>query len=724
MATHFPDNPGIRPYLRLSLLSLGFTTILTQTFILREFLSVFQGNELLIGMFLATWLILSAIGVRAGKYFIDRQLFELSAPQLILASGIIPILLLVFLYLIKYLLFLPGAEVSLWTLVLVIVLLLFPYCFISGYLFTKLTVLITPNPNQSKISESYGLESLGGAIAGLLFSFLLSLFLDSFQLAALVFSIQSLVSFLMLHEAEIKKIKRLLIGVLFIASVITIFLPLNIIAKSFLFRGQKIFLTRDTPYGNITVTKTYDQYNYYENGIYLFCSDNKLIEEEQVHYVLTQISVPRHILIISGSLDGMIVQTKKYGSIKGLDFTDLNPALISIERHIHPISPSDSLQINIIQRDPRNWIKNCSSKYDAVILNAPDPSSALHVRYFTEDFFEEVKHILSPGAYFSISLSSSDNYLNNEAKILLATELKSLRKCFRHVEIIPGSRFYFIASDSLVNMNIGQLVTLRKIENEYVNSFNINDKLLKKRSGQILGSFQDLPVKVNTDQFPVAFFSQNLWWMSRFSGYKLFYPSFALVLLILLLVALKNKSRHYAGIMIGSFAASSFEIIIIFSFQIYFGTVYKMLGSIVALFMLGLWLGNRIRLKLPERKSTIVLLIIQIIPSFLILTFPFFNMEYISYFSYYQWIYYLTVALFTLVCSLNFGLQFQMISNIAIRTESVAPISIYNYDLFGSAAGIFAASMISLPLLGITNSCYFIASVNLLFVFIGLFRKS
>jgi hypothetical protein len=58
-------NPQI---LRISAFMLGSTTIIAQILLLREFLTVFNGNELVIGVVLANWMVLTGIGAYLGKY--------------------------------------------------------------------------------------------------------------------------------------------------------------------------------------------------------------------------------------------------------------------------------------------------------------------------------------------------------------------------------------------------------------------------------------------------------------------------------------------------------------------------------------------------------------------------------------------------------------------------------------------------------------------------------
>ena len=47
---------------------IGFTAMITQIIMLRELLSVFHGNELIIGIALSNWMLLTGIGAYLGKF--------------------------------------------------------------------------------------------------------------------------------------------------------------------------------------------------------------------------------------------------------------------------------------------------------------------------------------------------------------------------------------------------------------------------------------------------------------------------------------------------------------------------------------------------------------------------------------------------------------------------------------------------------------------------------
>ena len=70
-----------------SITALGISSIITQIILIREFLSVFSGNELVFGIILANWLLLTGIGAYIGKY--SDQIKEKIFPNFVFHSLII-----------------------------------------------------------------------------------------------------------------------------------------------------------------------------------------------------------------------------------------------------------------------------------------------------------------------------------------------------------------------------------------------------------------------------------------------------------------------------------------------------------------------------------------------------------------------------------------------------------------------------------------------------------
>ncbi|HTY57959.1 MAG TPA: hypothetical protein VMF59_04040, partial [Bacteroidota bacterium] len=67
----------------LAVAALGMTSLTTQVILLREFVSVFQGNELVIGAVLASWMMLTGAGA-----FLGRPAHTLAARRLTPAAAL------------------------------------------------------------------------------------------------------------------------------------------------------------------------------------------------------------------------------------------------------------------------------------------------------------------------------------------------------------------------------------------------------------------------------------------------------------------------------------------------------------------------------------------------------------------------------------------------------------------------------------------------------------
>ncbi len=62
------ENDTDERFLKISAFLLGSTSIIAQVILLREFMAVFNGNELVIGLVLANWMILTGLGAFLGKF--------------------------------------------------------------------------------------------------------------------------------------------------------------------------------------------------------------------------------------------------------------------------------------------------------------------------------------------------------------------------------------------------------------------------------------------------------------------------------------------------------------------------------------------------------------------------------------------------------------------------------------------------------------------------------
>ncbi|HUI66554.1 MAG TPA: hypothetical protein VL126_17045, partial [Bacteroidota bacterium] len=304
---------GRADHLAIAVLALGMSSIAAQIILLREFLSVFYGNELVLGIVLASWMILSGIGALLGGrslHITSRQAFP---PSALIAIGVIPLLTVFLLRLVRNLVYTPGSMIGVAQALSSSLVVLAPYCLLSGFLFVSFAATVSARTGRSATSAVYFWEAAGSAAGGVLFSVMLGGLLDTFQTLGLLLAIDSACAYLLAHREGVRSLRVLSGTFLVCALAFVLTSDADLMTRRFLFPGQDVVQFKDTPYGNLTITRQGGQMNFFENGVLMFSTNNVTANEETVHYALIQHGAPRRVLLIAGGVAGTTLEILKYG---------------------------------------------------------------------------------------------------------------------------------------------------------------------------------------------------------------------------------------------------------------------------------------------------------------------------------------------------------------------------------------------------------------------------
>jgi spermidine synthase len=476
------------------------------------------------------------------------------------------------------------------------------------------------------------------------------------------------------------------------------------------FKGQQLVYSKDTPYGNVAVTQTNGQYNFYENSTLVFSTDNTIMPEEAVHFTLLQRSSAEKVMIVSGGLTSMVPQVLKYTNVLSVDYFEINPWLIHIEEKYLQTPVSNRLRV--VTKDARQWLKKCNKEYDAVLINAPDPSSAQINRYFTLEFFQEVKKALKQSGVISISLSSTANYMSKEALEINRMVFRTLNQVFSQVVILPGERNYFLASDSSLRTDIAKAVQEAGVENDMVNGYYINDLMLMKRSNQMKAELESGPAEVNSDLSPQAYLLQIVYWWNTFKGRSLFFPALILFLMAGIITLALRKARPVAfGVFTGGFAGAAAEFLVLIMFQVFFGYIYQMIGLIVACYMIGLttgalcdgkWYAGNVWNKYIGLQCLLLVLVL-FVPLVATLPGQIHNLQ--------EWVLQSALLSITFFIALTTGLEFNLAGRLEPGSPGQAAGILYSLDLAGASTGTMVVSLLFFPLLGLWKTCLIMAGL-------------
>jgi len=695
--------------------SCGLTSLLTQIVVLREFLVVFAGNELIIGIILASWMILTGAGSLLGRCLSKPGRFAGVVIAGLLLLSVVPILSVLALNHYRAGVLLPGVLVDPVQAFVVSFLLLLPFCLVSGALFTVFSSCYSRVREANRIGGTYGIEA-AGSVAGGLAGYLILVHFNNYLALQLLMNLNLVLAMLTAYRYRNRGLLIASAGFSLLACVLVFGTNLYDRQKEKIFRGQEVMLMQDTPYGHLDVTESMEQLNFYQDGIPLFSTGDVTAAEENVHYAMLQREDPRNVLMISGGLSGGLEEVLKYG-VDTVVYLELNHRLIDIAgAYLHiPADPG----IHIVNRDAILYLRECTTVFDVVLINLPEPSTASINRYYTAEFFSLVKSRMRAGGVLSTGLLPASNYLSDVTGKIHAVLFNTLRKSFAHVVVIPGGRNFFLASGRPLDVNVASLAGEKMPGNLYVNPYYLDDRQLKERSGMIM-SAMGKSSEINRNFKPVMYYLQIRHWLSRF-GASPVNMLIGLSLVPVLFLVFFNAPR--TALFLGGFSSASAEFILLISFQALFGYIYQLMGVLIAVFMGGLAVGTwlapgrglgtgRRHILLPLLGITLFVLLLPLV------------LQGLKSISGTPLLVHSIFVVLLLCISILTGMLFALTSRRQQGSIPKVASGSYAADLAGSALGSLLVSVVLFPLLGLGLTCVCIAAMNLAGCALILVRKA
>jgi spermidine synthase len=525
---------------------IGFSGIAFQIFMIRELLGLFQGNELMLALIMFIWLLTTGTGALAGNSArairgsdVSRHLEK--SILLILYVIILPFLSVPLMYWCKSLFFAPGIEAGPLAFSGFLLLVLTPFCFLSGFAFTHITRLF--ESSGLDIRKAYAWESMGSATAGLLCT------------------------------------AAILLGV-FTA-------PGGRLTEKLFHPNDEILATRSGSSGRLTVTRNGDQLNIFENGILCQSSGNTLVIEEMSHFAMIQHPGPRQILVIGGLLSGIELELLKYPDVR-IDLAEPDRNLFRMAERLNLIGNSGPA-VRHIRKNLQAWIHRPDVSYDVILIMLPGPQNLNLNRFYTREFFQSIRKSMSSGGIISVMLPGTANYVSDDAVGAIGPVVGAMKRNFHHAVLFPGENNYLLASDSAIRTDVLSRMESRKIEALYLSEGYFDEPLFLARMEEI-NRIMDSEKAVNSDLKPRAYFGQINWWLGHFPRQVLI--PVLLVLIILLISTVLPGSSTYSGMFIMGACAAGAEIILLFLLQISAGALYLLGGLLLSAFMAGLAAGS------------------------------------------------------------------------------------------------------------------------------------
>ncbi len=589
------------------LVAIGLTSIFGQLILLRELVAVFYGNELILGLILATWMAWVAIGAwSGGRIRIQERTHYGLATGLAMTALLLPIQIAVSRASHRLLGVTPGALMPLPPMILNLVLILAPLCLLLGRLFTLSARLLVAAGGNAGLA--YAAESLGALVGGVIFSFLLVGRLDSFQIALGVGAVNLALALGINRKRQLFFWKNLGIAVVALA-LLGAALPLGqwLHRSSVGWQYRGLLFIRDSPYGRIAITGQGEQRAFFVNGL-LFFETQGTSAEEIAHLPLLAHPSPRRVLLIGGGVSGTLVEILRHPSIQSVHYVELDPVLIVAARAELPSDQAAALddpRLTLAHQDGRLYVRQQRqlSPFDVVILDLPEPATGQLNRFYTQEFFAEVHSILAPNGLFALHLPWQENYPGPALQYLDGSIYRTLAAEFANIMPFPsGGQLTLLASDATLPTKATtwtERLRERGIETRWVVP-SVLDYLVRidrvKEAQLLLETVSD--VRLNRDLTPISYYYDLAAWLFRLYGglSRWIAPVsfFQLGWLVLLLAAVAILLRRWpvpAAVGFTGLAGMTLEVILLFGFQVFHGYVYSQIGLLVTAFMAGLVLG-------------------------------------------------------------------------------------------------------------------------------------
>jgi len=671
--------------LRLLLVT-GFVSIPVQVLMIREFLLAFGGNELLIGFFMAAWMLFTA----SGSWFIRYlRLNENKVTVLTAVWLLLPAAMQVAADLTGGFGDLPGIDAGPFSGLYICALIMFPFCFGSGIVFAACSQLDEPDRPVRHPGFPYALESLGGLAGGLLLTFGLLPLQDNFRSASVI----SLMAALILLARRHGFLWQFLIFIPATALSSSILITGNHSARSLLFRGQELLQSTDTPYGNISAMRQAGQLNLYANHLLLYSGNNPQAAAEAVHFALLQVDHPEKVLLISGGLAGLTDEILLHAAVKSVDYLEIDPVMIQFFLKYHEKAAAGS--INLVQEDPRIFLRTQVSGYDAVIISLPEPESFQLNRYYSLEFMQLVKRHLNPGGVCTFTLPAAPNYLNPGMELLFSSLRKTCLSVFNEWIVLPGINATVIASDKSLRPDIAHLSSLKHLNSDYINYY-INDADLASHSIQFAAQLHT-DALVNSDFNAVAVRGFYLSWAEKYGFSMKVLWGVAGILILVTLGYMTFGSRTASAVFSSGTVSSGLQVLLLLAYQVVYGQVLGMMGLITAVFMGALAYGARSGGH-PARPAGINKLIVLLL--FLVLVACLIPLMIKVSQLVVPWPWGVS-ALFLAVTALTAFLTGRIFS-VSAQLEGIARIPrLFAADLAGAAMGAILTVLVIIPVAGI-----------------------
>ena len=560
----------------ICLLAVGSSSVATQLVVIREFMSTFGGNELVVGVTLGIWLLAGGLGSKlvaglakkienpVGCLFFGHLFLALLPIAQITAIRALPLL------------WVRGQMLGLTSSTIFGALIIIPYVLLSGAMIPLASRLEHDSDSTARV---YITDTIGDIAGGLVFSLVFVHFFSHWHTLVFFGLLHALAAFI-LNRGGKSALSVVACGCVGLALILS--LVLAPVSRTWRLPGQEIIIWKNSPFCQLAITKTGPQYNVWQDGILLFSSDEASVEA-LAHPPMCQVSPGAKVLLVAGGVFGSIEEIARH-SPASIDYVELDKSILELDPKL--FSSLERPEVRAHVGDGRLFIKQAKHQFDVIIIDLPDPENAQLNRFYTQEFFSETRTALRPGGVLYFTLAGADNYLEQGGLALNRTVFQALERVFPHVTVFPGATHYYLASDSRPDLDLAAILAKRHIATRQLVGIDLATMTDPFRMDNLAILLSEKSARPNQDLSPWAFGHMlDLWMTKSKSSQWLFWGVVGVVLGLSVLAGFRDKIRF--TILSSGFAGMGIELALVLLFQVVYGYAYTILCLFITLFLIG-----------------------------------------------------------------------------------------------------------------------------------------
>jgi predicted membrane-bound spermidine synthase len=641
--------------------SYGLFTIAAQALLFREFVTTFEGNDISVGIFFGCWFCWVALGaalIYRAKTIADKLLRN------------IEFLLLAFLpaFVLEWILIVQARELAgvesytLWSVRDILLLAFFasaPVSIITG-MFFPIACRWVQQDTVFAVSRVYILEAAGSFLGGLGTTILLGLGVNSariFFVLAFILSCSALCVQLGRVCSAYRQIPQMvcrnlhaLRGWILLLPVLVLLCLAGGLDKTLTHRVRIMkwtkLLPRDALLGSFQTAQAEYLYGIYQGqwiavrqGSTCEVLPNRESAGRIAAICLSQNPAAKTVLVVGSGL-GLCYQFLQLPQIQITSWAHCDSEYMQkVDAFIPAELKTSDTRFHRTAGDVRSLLGEKKQYYDIVVLNLPEATSSVLNRYYTLEFYAQVKESLTCDGLLAVRVAGGENIMGTELINLGASTKITLQKVFSKLVLVPGEDTWFIASDC-ENVT-GEPGILRdrfaKIEgaSRVFSAQALLSVYLPDRAAAALAGYStaDLPddMLVNQDGRPLTHLyslllaaKQSGAPVARLVKHLALAGPLVYVIPILVLIAVRGLyiltqpagRQSTAGqqpetssfdsmflIFSAGLIAIGAVIVLMYLYQTRFGSLYLYVGIISSLFMVGLTAGAAFVTSLVKRVS-------------------------------------------------------------------------------------------------------------------------